>query len=80
ETVVPGPGPTPAATSEEMELILRWLETPGTRLVELDGVWCAPAHGAGAHRAWFEALHAAGESARPFEDHRRLRPVHRPAR
>ncbi|MFN2624682.1 MAG: DEDD exonuclease domain-containing protein, partial [Mycobacteriales bacterium] len=46
ETVVPGPGPTPAATSEEMELILRWLETPGTRLVELDGVWCAPAHGA----------------------------------
>src|SRR5690606_3146573 len=28
ETVVPGPGPTPAASAEETECILRWLETP----------------------------------------------------
>ena len=28
-----------AATVEEAELLLRWLEEPGTRLVRLDGEW-----------------------------------------
>ena len=26
--------------------MLRWLETPGTRLV-VEGTWCSPRHGAG---------------------------------
>ena len=34
ETVLPGPGPVPAATAEETERILAWLERPETRLVE----------------------------------------------
>ena len=39
ETVSPGFGPTPAATHEETELLLRWLSTPGLRLVR--GAWGA---------------------------------------
>ena len=80
ETVRPGPGPTPCATAEEMECILRWLEAPGTRLVEVTGDWCSPADGAGGLREWVQGLDAGRESARPFEDRRSLRPVHRPAR
>src|SRR4051794_21015448 len=33
ETVLPGPGPLPAAPAEEVELVLRWLESDGVRLV-----------------------------------------------
>ncbi|GAA0972142.1 DEDD exonuclease domain-containing protein [Acrocarpospora macrocephala] len=48
ETVVPGPGPTPAASAEETETILRWLDTPGIRLVRVEGgTWSLPAYGAG---------------------------------
>ena len=42
EVVAPPTGPVPAALPEETEKILRWLETPGTRLVStpaaLDGL------------------------------------------
>ncbi|MFE0147484.1 DEDD exonuclease domain-containing protein [Nonomuraea sp. NPDC059007] len=51
ETVIPGPGPTHAATAEETECILRWLESPGIRLVEVDGEWSLPARGAARHKA-----------------------------
>ncbi|MDL4771190.1 MULTISPECIES: DEDD exonuclease domain-containing protein [Thermomonosporaceae] len=44
--VPPGPGPAGGATAEEMECVLRWLDAPGVRLVEVDGVWSCPAHGA----------------------------------
>lgn len=50
ETVTPAPGPTPCATAEETERVLAWLESPGTRLVSIDGVWCSPVHGAEAAR------------------------------
>ena len=50
ETVLPGPGPTPAATAEETEKVLRWLESPGIRLVHLDGEWACPIRGAGPAR------------------------------
>jgi DNA polymerase III subunit epsilon len=46
ETVAPGVGPTPAATAEESERILDWLERPETRLVEASGGWASPAKGA----------------------------------
>jgi DNA polymerase-3 subunit epsilon len=46
ETVVPGAGPTPAATAEETERILDWLERPETRLVEASAGWASPAKGA----------------------------------
>ena len=36
------PGPVPAATAEETEKVLRWLESPGIRLVDVDGEWVCP--------------------------------------
>lgn len=47
ETVTPGLGPTPAASAEETERILSWLERPETRLVEMSSGWASPATGAG---------------------------------
>ncbi|HWJ83397.1 MAG TPA: DEDD exonuclease domain-containing protein [Nocardioides sp.] len=47
ETVLPAIGPVPAATAEESERILRWLEQPGVRLVDVDGEWTCPVSGAG---------------------------------
>jgi DNA polymerase III subunit epsilon len=80
ETVLPGPGPLPAAHAEEVECVLRWLEREGTRLVRLDGVLASPAFGAGGHRGWLEAAQDARSRVRPFDDTRGLRPVARPAR
>ncbi len=80
ETVPSGPGPLPAATAEEVECVLRWLELPGTRLVRLEGTWASPAYGAGGTRAWLEPAQAARTAAHPFDDRRSLRPVARPAR
>jgi DNA polymerase-3 subunit epsilon len=51
EVVTPRPVPLPAAHPEETELILNWLERPGTRLVELDGEWAWPAGGAAQARS-----------------------------
>ena len=80
ESVVAGPGPTPAASAEEMDCILRWLDVPGTRLVELDGVWCSPVRGAGGLAGWLAMVDAGRETARPFDDRRGIRPVHQPHR
>ena len=79
ETVSPTFAPTPCATAEETESVLRWLETPGTRLVELTGSWFSPAFGAGGALA---RLRGADDTHAvvPFADRRRLRPGHRPAR
>jgi DNA polymerase III subunit epsilon len=49
-----GPAGPCAALPEETELVLRWLETPGTRLVDLDGEWTCPVDGAGSSRAQLE--------------------------
>ncbi|MFC8501429.1 DEDD exonuclease domain-containing protein [Pedococcus sp. NPDC057267] len=54
EMVLPAPWPAPAALPEETEKILRWLETPGVRLVDLDGEWTCPVGGAGGARAALE--------------------------
>ncbi|MDQ1705284.1 MAG: polymerase subunit epsilon [Frankiaceae bacterium] len=80
ETVEPGIGPTPAASAEEMDCVLRWLAEPGARLVELEGAWCSPAAGAAGLADWLAAVDAGRDSARPFDDRRGLRPVSRPAR
>jgi DNA polymerase-3 subunit epsilon len=47
EVVARPAGPAPAAYPEETELVLRWLESPGVRIVELDGQWSCPVGGAG---------------------------------
>jgi DNA polymerase III subunit epsilon len=80
ESVDLRPGPTPCATAEEMECVLRWLTMPGSRLVLLEGTWSSPAYGAEGLRRWLQAAEAGRELARPLEDRRRLRPLHQPAR
>jgi DNA polymerase-3 subunit epsilon len=80
ESVTPGPGPLAAATAEEMDRILAWLDEPGARLVRLDGQWSCPATGAAGLHHWLAAAEAGRDSVSPFEDRRRLRPVHQPAR
>jgi len=80
EAVTAGIGPLAAASAEEMEHILAWLAGPGARLVSLDGTWCSPARGAGGLQEWLAAAEAGREAARPFDDRRGLRPMHRPAR
>ncbi|MGN0064548.1 MAG: DEDD exonuclease domain-containing protein [Nocardioides sp.] len=79
ETVASGPGPAPAASAEESERILRWLESPGVRLVEMDGEWTCPVGGAGAHLALVEQR-AATDSTVPFDERGIATPVHRQVR
>ena len=66
ETVSPSPGPLPAATAEESERILRWLESPSIRLIEIDGEWTCPVNGAtrylGAHPTLVEVQGAPATS------------------
>lgn len=50
---------SPAALPEETELVLRWLEKPGTRLIDLHGVWVCPVDGAGSSQADLEEQAAA---------------------
>jgi DNA polymerase III subunit epsilon len=80
ETVPGGPGPVPAATAEETERILRWLEAPGLRLVEVDGEWTCPIGGATRHLALHDAVHQSRLDLVPFDDRRDLPVSSRPAR
>jgi DNA polymerase-3 subunit epsilon len=82
ETVVVGTaaGPTAYASAEEIECVLRWLEAPGSRLVEVEGAWACPAYGAGGQRVLLDLAIDASIEADPFGDRRALRPVHQPAR
>ena len=79
EVVQPAHGPTPAATAEETECVLRWLERPGVRLVGLDGTWASPAHGAGGVRVWADAAEDSRSAlGGGLGDRRGIRPVHQP--
>ncbi len=62
ETVRPGAGAAPRASAEEMECVLRWLDSPGVRLVEVDGTWSCPAYGAESVRAWIDGAARAADS------------------
>lgn len=50
------PGVTPWASYEESELLLRWLEQPDVRLVEIEGEWTCPIGGAGREYRELEEL------------------------
>lgn len=73
EVVDPRPG---GVLPEETELVLGWLETPGTRLVSLDGEWTCPVDGAGASRHALEP-HATRWSGSELEPSP-ARPLDRP--
>jgi DNA polymerase-3 subunit epsilon len=47
--------PQAVAGVEEREMLARWLETPGTRLLFMDGTWASPYGGAGRHSQWVTA-------------------------
>ncbi|MBW9216595.1 DEDD exonuclease domain-containing protein [Mumia sp. zg.B53] len=80
ETIVPDE--TPAATAAESELVLRWLESDGVRLVDLDGEWASPVRGAGRHLPIVEAAERSRAAAAPFDEARGegWRTEHRPRR
>ncbi len=78
ETVAAGPGPTPAASAEESEQILRWLEQPGVRLVHVDGEWTCPVRGATRHLAVHDAVEVSRTSMVPFGERRSLATVAQP--
>ena len=87
EVVAPPLPPSTAATAEESEKVLRWLESPGVRIVEVEGAWTCPVGGAAAVRAELEPLETArrevaGFAGRPLDPGARLRWVgdhrHRP--
>jgi DNA polymerase-3 subunit epsilon len=59
ETVRPGPGPLRGAPHEEVGVLLRWLERPGTRLVQCPTPWTEPAHGAARWGDWLDRARAA---------------------
>jgi DNA polymerase-3 subunit epsilon len=80
ETVTWGPGPAPAATAEETEKILRWLEAPGIRLVEVDGEWTCPVGGATRHLALHDAANQSRLDLVPFDERRDLPVSCRPTR
>ncbi len=80
ETVRGGPGPVPAATAEETERILRWLEAPGVRLVEVDGEWTCPVGGATRHLSLHDAVSQSRLDLVPFDDRRDLPVASQPAR
>ncbi|GAB3592006.1 hypothetical protein GCM10027446_11880 [Angustibacter peucedani] len=66
--------PAPAALPEECEKVLRWLESEGTRLVQVEGSWQCPVHGAGSARAELEPMTAAFGPVSGFDEpgrHRR---------
>jgi DNA polymerase III subunit epsilon len=52
ETVRPGDGPLCGAPPEEVAVVTRWLERPGTRMVRTTTPWAMPAAGAGAWAGW----------------------------
>ena len=59
--------PTRPPLAEESEIILRWLEQPGTRLADASGPWLMPAFGAGGLRVYLASggRDAAGPLRRP---------------
>ena len=78
ETVLPGLGPAPAASAAETECVLRWLESPGVRLIQVEGAWCCPMSGAGGRLATHDAVESSRTSLVPFDERRSLRTVHQP--
>ena len=59
ETIDPSPGPVPAASAEETECLLRWLEGDGVRLILASEPWASPARGARGWQRWVDAARQA---------------------
>jgi DNA polymerase III subunit epsilon len=68
QTVGAEPGPLRGAPAEEVAVILRWLDRPGTRMVRCSQPWTEPAHCAASWRGWVQRADQARVSARPTDD------------
>jgi DNA polymerase-3 subunit epsilon len=79
ETVA-GPDDEAAASVDETELVLRWMEKPGTRLVELTGTLACPAPGTGAYNHFLDQADGGRTGRDPFADRRSLGTRARPER
>jgi DNA polymerase-3 subunit epsilon len=75
-----GPDGELAATVDETELVLRWMEKPGTRLVELSGTLACPAPGTGAYSSFLARVESGRVGLDPFADGRSLGTRARPER
>jgi DNA polymerase-3 subunit epsilon len=79
ETVT-GPDEEQTTTVDETELVLRWMEKPGTRLVQLTGVLASPAPGTGAFTSFLDRVASGRSGSDPFADERSLGTRARPER
>ena len=59
ETVLPQPGPLRGAPPEEVGVVLRWLDRPGTRLVHCSQPWSMPVGSAARWREWLDTADSA---------------------
>jgi DNA polymerase-3 subunit epsilon len=75
-----GPDDEPAASVDETELVLRWMEKPGTRLVQVTGTLACVAPGTGAYSAFLQRVDAGHVERDPFADARSLGTRSRPDR
>jgi DNA polymerase-3 subunit epsilon len=66
ETVLPGPGPLCGAPAEEVGVLLRWLDQPGTRLVHCPVPWAEPVRSAARWGDWLDRASAV-QTARRYE-------------
>lgn len=75
-----GPEAEAAATVDEAELVLRWMEKPGTRLVQVSGTLACRAPGTGPFTAFLARVEAGRSDRDPFADGRSLCTRARPER
>lgn len=80
DTVIPGTGPTPAATAEESEKILRWLQLPQVRLVHVEGEWSCPIGGAESHLYSLASIESSRDALVPFDSPKLTSTLARPVR
>ncbi|MGY2077331.1 DEDD exonuclease domain-containing protein [Blastococcus sp. SYSU DS0828] len=74
------PGADDPTSVDETELVLRWLEKPGTRLVQLTGTLASPAPGTGAYSGFLARVESGRDAQDPFADGRSLGTRARPER
>jgi DNA polymerase-3 subunit epsilon len=77
---LPDPAGEIAGSVDEAELVLRWMEKPGTRLVELSGTLASPAPGTGSFSHFLALADGSHDRRDPFGDGRSLGTRARPDR
>ncbi|WP_425394026.1 DEDD exonuclease domain-containing protein [Actinokineospora inagensis] len=65
ETVLPDEGPLRGAAAEEVGVVLRWLDKPGTRMVQCSHPWAEPAQSAA---KWWPWLDRADKALTDYQD------------